>query len=152
MDAKAQGGFLQMVLALWIYKVQLPALLQRPKVFFEKGSLFPGIGLCGPLPMGGIGPEPGIFKGGFIAASVPVPLYAAPTVIEMQMGQEDIGDIVPVEAHCPQGAVQAVVPPEMVIGEELFGLFVAQTVVDRKSTRLNSSHVKTSYAVFCLKK
>src|SRR5690606_41977804 len=25
-------------------------------------------------------------------------------------------------------------------------------VVDRKSTRLNSSHVKSSYAVFCLKK
>src|SRR5690606_41435335 len=24
--------------------------------------------------------------------------------------------------------------------------------IDRKSTRLNSSHVKTSYAVFCLKK
>src|SRR5690606_40987746 len=30
--------------------------------------------------------------------------------------------------------------------ETLFG------VVDRKSTRLNSSHVKISYAVFCLKK
>src|SRR5690606_39475055 len=29
---------------------------------------------------------------------------------------------------------------------------VAQTVIDRKSTRLNSSHVKISYAVFCLKK
>src|SRR5690606_33023955 len=27
-----------------------------------------------------------------------------------------------------------------------------QTVEDRKSTRLNSSHVKSSYAVFCLKK
>src|SRR5436309_11062650 len=27
-----------------------------------------------------------------------------------------------------------------------------QTRKDRKSTRLNSSHVKTSYAVFCLKK
>src|SRR5690606_41979108 len=26
------------------------------------------------------------------------------------------------------------------------------TVADRKSTRLNSSHVKISYAVFCLKK
>src|SRR5690606_40284957 len=26
-----------------------------------------------------------------------------------------------------------------------------QKVVDRKSTRLNSSHVKISYAVFCLK-
>src|SRR5690606_41425034 len=28
----------------------------------------------------------------------------------------------------------------------------AATVADRKSTRLNSSHVKISYAVFCLKK
>src|SRR5690606_40290810 len=28
----------------------------------------------------------------------------------------------------------------------------AEIVSDRKSTRLNSSHVKTSYAVFCLKK
>src|SRR5690606_42131464 len=27
-----------------------------------------------------------------------------------------------------------------------------QTLADRKSTRLNSSHVKISYAVFCLKK
>src|SRR5437868_12066250 len=27
-----------------------------------------------------------------------------------------------------------------------------QTVLDRKSTRLNSSHVSISYAVFCLKK
>src|SRR5690606_40378513 len=27
-----------------------------------------------------------------------------------------------------------------------------QTLLDRKSTRLNSSHVKSSYAVFCLKK
>src|SRR6266511_1601821 len=30
-----------------------------------------------------------------------------------------------------------------------FGMFA---VPDRKSTRLNSSHVKSSYAVFCLKK
>src|SRR5690606_41313949 len=29
---------------------------------------------------------------------------------------------------------------------------VARTAGDRKSTRLNSSHVKISYAVFCLKK
>src|SRR5690554_7786994 len=27
-----------------------------------------------------------------------------------------------------------------------------RTVIDRKSTRLNSSHVRISYAVFCLKK
>src|SRR5690606_41761845 len=29
---------------------------------------------------------------------------------------------------------------------------VQQSIPDRKSTRLNSSHVKISYAVFCLKK
>src|SRR5690606_41980178 len=29
---------------------------------------------------------------------------------------------------------------------------VIHSVLDRKSTRLNSSHVKISYAVFCLKK
>src|SRR5690606_41272759 len=29
---------------------------------------------------------------------------------------------------------------------------VGRATVDRKSTRLNSSHVKISYAVFCLKK
>src|SRR3989442_2466787 len=35
-----------------------------------------------------------------------------------------------------------------------FGLsfVVARQVADRKSTRLNSSHVRISYAVFCLKK
>src|SRR5690606_40548296 len=30
--------------------------------------------------------------------------------------------------------------------------FAFEYVLDRKSTRLNSSHVKISYAVFCLKK
>src|SRR5438874_5307625 len=32
------------------------------------------------------------------------------------------------------------------------GSFVVQFLKDRKSTRLNSSHVEISYAVFCLKK
>src|SRR5699024_11843661 len=37
---------------------------------------------------------------------------------------------------------------------EIFGenLFNNQKSIDRKSTRLNSSHVSISYAVFCLKK
>src|SRR5699024_12336419 len=34
----------------------------------------------------------------------------------------------------------------------LFLLFVITSRKDRKSTRLNSSHVSISYAVFCLKK
>src|SRR3712207_7090390 len=32
------------------------------------------------------------------------------------------------------------------------GVFSVGTLVDRKSTRLNSSHANISYAVFCLKK
>src|SRR5690606_40038607 len=34
----------------------------------------------------------------------------------------------------------------------VWAAMAAQMTVDRKSTRLNSSHVKSSYAVFCLKK
>src|SRR5690242_21900577 len=37
-------------------------------------------------------------------------------------------------------------------GECVDGVHVDQTAVDRKSTRLNSSHMSISYAVFCLKK
>src|SRR5690606_39886461 len=37
-------------------------------------------------------------------------------------------------------------------GEELLGEPLHALRGDRKSTRLNSSHVKISYAVFCLKK
>src|SRR3712207_7276715 len=32
------------------------------------------------------------------------------------------------------------------------GMYTANTMADRKSTRLNSSHANISYAVFCLKK
>src|SRR5436305_7773396 len=35
---------------------------------------------------------------------------------------------------------------------EHHGAWVGQDPADRKSTRLNSSHVRISYAVFCLKK
>src|SRR5699024_11235434 len=38
---------------------------------------------------------------------------------------------------------------EYLISEALYGLNIP---TDRKSTRLNSSHVSISYAVFCLKK
>src|SRR5699024_11869450 len=31
-------------------------------------------------------------------------------------------------------------------------IFLSSSLIDRKSTRLNSSHVSISYAVFCLKK
>src|SRR5699024_11855711 len=36
--------------------------------------------------------------------------------------------------------------------EGSLSLLITKTIKDRKSTRLNSSHVSISYAVFCLKK
>src|SRR5690606_39386865 len=45
--------------------------------------------------------------------------------------------------------------PLRALPQEIFHRFAAQQgddFLDRKSTRLNSSHVKISYAVFCLKK
>src|SRR5690606_41691471 len=41
-------------------------------------------------------------------------------------------------------------PPALGVSHELIVAGIA--IRDRKSTRLNSSHVKISYAVFCLKK
>ena len=37
-------------------------------------------------------------------------------------------------------------------GDETFDTWLTETLTDRKSTRLNSSHVVIHYAVFCLKK
>src|SRR5690625_6510039 len=55
-------------------------------------------------------------------------------------------------------SVHGVVPPRQVVqAADLLGVDVAKggalvPAGDRKSTRLNSSHVAISYAVFCLKK
>src|SRR5256885_11507355 len=38
------------------------------------------------------------------------------------------------------------------VADEAYGVFGLRRVADRKSTRLNSSHLVISYAVFCLKK
>src|SRR5690606_39966145 len=42
------------------------------------------------------------------------------------------------------------IPEAFLIGADHIG--ADDVALDRKSTRLNSSHVKNSYAVFCLKK
>src|SRR5690554_7420803 len=43
-------------------------------------------------------------------------------------------------------------PTRLAITSFLYGLLGLAIAIDRKSTRLNSSHVRISYAVFCLKK
>src|SRR5690606_40891259 len=58
----------------------------------------------------------------------------------------DAGDVL--EGHAPVRLGQ-----ELGLGlAEAHGAAGAVLHLDRKSTRLNSSHVKISYAVFCLKK
>src|SRR2546421_8506437 len=55
----------------------------------------------------------------------------------------------PLSDHVP-GALEQVLHP--VSREEPQVRLVEQAPLDRKSTRLNSSHDQISYAVFCLKK
>src|SRR5690606_40654798 len=47
---------------------------------------------------------------------------------------------------------QATAWPSVFFGGFTDGVLIGSPRRDRKSTRLNSSHVKISYAVFCLKK
>src|SRR3712207_7091679 len=56
----------------------------------------------------------------------------------------------PLLAVEPRGLLHPLVPGRVVEVREV--LVVARADVDRKSTRLNSSHANISYAVFCLKK
>src|SRR6266513_3524249 len=90
---------------------------------FEKYGLY-----ADPVAMRGSGESSKAMIGG----SIQVAPIATPTVINADLSGSDLVIL----AHTLPGVVHAmIVKPE-----------------DRKSTRLNSSHVSISYAVFCLKK
>src|SRR5690606_39285274 len=55
-------------------------------------------------------------------------------------------------ASRPEGARVVRVETGETLGTAPFEVKLPASQTDRKSTRLNSSHVKISYAVFCLKK
>src|SRR5690625_5467700 len=60
-----------------------------------------------------------------------------------------------IEAMCEKIAIinqQTIVRYENTEELKMHGVLLSGSVKDRKSTRLNSSHVAISYAVFCLKK
>src|SRR5207302_9172080 len=71
-------------------------------------------------------------------------------------GVEGLPDVDPREEDLADHLAEAARPPELT--EERTGQDEHEPAADvpaprdRKSTRLNSSHVKISYAVFCLKK
>src|SRR5690625_6228473 len=85
--------------------------------------------------------------------------------------RRDLGDLIFIDLRDQSGIVQIVFNPDysktaLEIAEKLRSEYVIEVTgkvikreedtinpnLDRKSTRLNSSHVAISYAVFCLKK
>src|SRR2546430_6707860 len=77
-----------------------------------------------------------------------------------QFPPQDRGVVLVLQAGIGVGAIQQVGDPVFVpfpdgrIGVELVVILPSEPahILDRKSTRLNSSHSQISYAVFCLKK
>src|SRR5690242_21391557 len=67
----------------------------------------------------------------------------SPLVVGRWDGEPVVADLV--GRHCESGDV---ITPDV----RLVSPSVGDLVVDRKSTRLNSSHMSISYAVFCLNK
>src|SRR3989442_7480824 len=70
-------------------------------------------------------------------------------VFDREQGQHLGDSFAPVEHEEKAGQQQRDGNPKRVVAKALQG---RKWPRDRKSTRLNSSHVRISYAVFCLKK
>src|SRR5690554_5474596 len=71
-----------------------------------------------------------------------------------KLDEEDRDDLTALLAHA-EGTAGALMSTDYAVFES--GITASEAIdilrkTDRKSTRLNSSHVRTSYAVFCLKK
>src|SRR5947209_8940847 len=75
----------------------------------------------------------------FVATVIPVVILCGGKGTRMRAGRERL----------PKPLVEIGGRP---ILWHVMSLYAAQGFVDRKSTRLNSSHANISYAVFCLKK
>src|SRR5690606_41625232 len=79
-------------------------------------------------------------------------LHSSPTRRSSDLQNQLAGPAAPVAAPLPRPPLTAVATvAEIPVGNPFYAGSAALRR-DRKSTRLNSSHVKISYAVFCLKK
>src|SRR5207249_10307440 len=69
--------------------------------------------------------------------------------VRLRPDARPLGSALPSAAVSPRLALQRGEPRRVPAGDRLRPTLLLE---DRKSTRLNSSHVSISYAVFCLKK
>src|SRR2546421_4305556 len=85
-------------------------------------------------------------------------VFRTPSVAALGIAAHETGHAIQhAKAYAPLKARMAIVPVTMIASQMLpfvifGGLFFRISGLDRKSTRLNSSHDQISYAVFCLKK
>src|SRR3712207_8632857 len=77
-------------------------------------------------------------------------LFRSLSIIWSDMADVELG-IAALDAHLETAQVALVSEPTIALALEARLGSIASTI-DRKSTRLNSSHANISYAVFCLKK
>src|SRR5690606_41932927 len=82
-------------------------------------------------------------------------LHDALPIYDVLRRQDRAGAEIPPERVLTELLLQVSLPQDVAVPietGEIAALEIDEDMLDRKSTRLNSSHVKISYAVFCLKK
>ena len=108
---------------------ELTRLGERGQIFSQERGFFSWVGGHGPLPVVGVGPIRGIGKGGPELA-IGQSLDGPADVVEVQVGEKHICDVFSGTARRGQSLVQAVVPVEVVMAEELLGLFLTNAAID----------------------
>src|SRR5690606_40748103 len=73
-------------------------------------------------------------------------------VLQPEKLRENVDEIISLQPDLIITAAYGQILPKVLLDAPKHGCINVHASLDRKSTRLNSSHVKISYAVFCLKK
>ena len=121
---------------LALHHAQLAALLQGEQVLGEERRFLTGIGFQGPLPMRVVGPVGGVGEGGHKHA-VAATNHAAAHMVKVQVGEEDVGDVLSGKPGLAQATIQRVFAMQVVVAEEFLGLLVADAAVDQNQPRID---------------
>jgi hypothetical protein len=80
-----------------------------------------------------IAPIHGILEG-WTELPFPIPFNGSTTVVEVQVGQEDIGDVIAVESVCREALVQGIIPMQVIVLQELLVLLGANACIEEHKT------------------